>query len=481
MRRFPYCPTWDIPAGLGRPGLAIRDRDDGRRLAPCASPDTIIFKRRRDASLVTESAAADALVRAIEPMAIDRVAEPGPRRPKGEPPPPGASGPARRFPPRLKGRCTDPIFDARSKRARPAAQRSRQFPLLYAGSKPQFDPMPITWPANPDIARATRDRTRSAHYIRGPARGMAQSRPRFFQAPSPYARRLAAVHGYDRIRDRDAAAFQHWDTKTAPGRGRLHWRAYIERYRQLAARRWARNAARPRNAPARTGFPHPRFAPFARGVGRTGRKGCSLRAGSSSWTWPGRAGNCAFLRYRTTSTTRRSGPRIWDFCIPKAGKPAGPCGIAVNRPRFAAPRRMEGTWPMLPGAICGGAEKTSLLLTNGRRGTLPPGRACRRGPRWSTPKAPGAIALRRNSTKVLVVELIVRLKGRGLVFQTSTAARLGCAGALYGQRGWPAFVADRCRACWCGGTQLTWDCGPVIRSRASNRASSTWPARSCTD
>jgi hypothetical protein len=53
-----------------------------------AVKDTIIFKRRRDASLVTESLGRRAIVRGLEAMAIDRVAgihrgqEGSPRRPQ---------------------------------------------------------------------------------------------------------------------------------------------------------------------------------------------------------------------------------------------------------------------------------------------------------------------------------------------------------------------------------------------------------------
>ena len=59
------------------PGLPLHDRDPGRRLAAPGAPDTIIFKRRRDVSLVTESTQRKAVVRTLPGMAIDRVRDLG--------------------------------------------------------------------------------------------------------------------------------------------------------------------------------------------------------------------------------------------------------------------------------------------------------------------------------------------------------------------------------------------------------------------
>ena len=191
----------DIPAGLSFQDwqFAIETMAAGWRHVH--APDTIIFKRRRDASLVTESRSRDALVRAIEPMAIDRVADLA-RAAKGEPPPPG--GQARPAgPPRPQGPLHGPDFDARVERAR-QLHNDRDNPRLYAAIKPQFDHA-YYLAANPDIA-AQPAIDPVAHYIRAGAREGRNPTP--FFGTQPYARRLAGSGMKDP--PTGAAAFQHW-------------------------------------------------------------------------------------------------------------------------------------------------------------------------------------------------------------------------------------------------------------------------------
>ena len=63
------------------PGLAIRDRDPVAGMAHLVVQDTIIFKRRRDFSLVVESNARKSIVRSLPEMAIDRVRDLAPHGP----------------------------------------------------------------------------------------------------------------------------------------------------------------------------------------------------------------------------------------------------------------------------------------------------------------------------------------------------------------------------------------------------------------
>jgi hypothetical protein len=73
---IPYVPR-DIPAGLSYQDWQFSIETAGAGWRHVIAPDTIVFKRRRDASLVTESRDRRSIVRAVEPMAIDRVSELG--------------------------------------------------------------------------------------------------------------------------------------------------------------------------------------------------------------------------------------------------------------------------------------------------------------------------------------------------------------------------------------------------------------------
>ncbi len=63
----------DIPNGLSFQDWQYSVETMDKGYMHRSAPDTIIFKRRRDNSLVTESRGRKAIVRAIEPLAIDRV------------------------------------------------------------------------------------------------------------------------------------------------------------------------------------------------------------------------------------------------------------------------------------------------------------------------------------------------------------------------------------------------------------------------
>ncbi|KIC25981.1 MULTISPECIES: glycosyltransferase [unclassified Leisingera] len=67
----------DIPAGLSFQDWQFSIETMAGGWLHLNAPDTIIFKRRRDASLVTQSRARKAVVRQLEPMAVDRVADLG--------------------------------------------------------------------------------------------------------------------------------------------------------------------------------------------------------------------------------------------------------------------------------------------------------------------------------------------------------------------------------------------------------------------
>lgn len=73
---FPYVHR-DIPNGLSFQDWQFSIETMAGGWKHVNARDTIIFKRRRDDSLVTESRARRALVRALDPMAIDRVADLG--------------------------------------------------------------------------------------------------------------------------------------------------------------------------------------------------------------------------------------------------------------------------------------------------------------------------------------------------------------------------------------------------------------------
>lgn len=73
---FPYVHR-DIPNGLSFQDWQFSIETMAGGWTHVNAPDTIIFKRRRDESLVTQSRARRAMVRALDPMAIDRVAELG--------------------------------------------------------------------------------------------------------------------------------------------------------------------------------------------------------------------------------------------------------------------------------------------------------------------------------------------------------------------------------------------------------------------
>lgn len=70
---LPYV-TRDIKAGLSFQDWHFSIESMAAGWRHVSAPGTIIFKRRRDASLVTESRAAQAIVRSLEPMRVDRVA-----------------------------------------------------------------------------------------------------------------------------------------------------------------------------------------------------------------------------------------------------------------------------------------------------------------------------------------------------------------------------------------------------------------------
>ena len=73
---MPYV-SRDVPSGLSYQDFhsTIETMDAGWR--HLVAPDTIIVKRRRDVSLVTESTQRKAVVRTLPGMAIDRVRDLG--------------------------------------------------------------------------------------------------------------------------------------------------------------------------------------------------------------------------------------------------------------------------------------------------------------------------------------------------------------------------------------------------------------------
>ena len=67
----------DVPNGLSYQDFQFTIETPRGRLAALVVRDTIIFKRRRDFSLVTESNLRKSLVRSLPAMAIDRIRDLG--------------------------------------------------------------------------------------------------------------------------------------------------------------------------------------------------------------------------------------------------------------------------------------------------------------------------------------------------------------------------------------------------------------------
>ena len=67
----------DIPNGLSFQDFQFSIETMGSGWEHVVAPDTIIFKRRRDVSLVTESSGRKSIVRALPEMAIDRIRDLG--------------------------------------------------------------------------------------------------------------------------------------------------------------------------------------------------------------------------------------------------------------------------------------------------------------------------------------------------------------------------------------------------------------------
>jgi hypothetical protein len=69
---WPYTPR-DVPNGLSFQDFQFTIETLAAGWRHLVVPDTIIFKRRRDFSLVTESTGRKSVVRSLPAMAIDRV------------------------------------------------------------------------------------------------------------------------------------------------------------------------------------------------------------------------------------------------------------------------------------------------------------------------------------------------------------------------------------------------------------------------
>jgi glycosyltransferase involved in cell wall biosynthesis len=215
----------DIPNGLSFQDwqFSIETTQAGWRHG--VARDTIIFKRRRDVSLVTESQGRRAVVRALPAMRIDRVAALGFRKPcteQGAPPPltpferlrkliaTSGEAAAQDAPPPIAALCRDiarvpaqnpnygPVLDARIRHAnaRTPATPSKAYNAIARSFGTGF-----YLAANPDILSAPGVNPRE-HYMRAGAREGRDPHP-LFGAKAYLAR-------YPGVAKSDKTPFHHW-------------------------------------------------------------------------------------------------------------------------------------------------------------------------------------------------------------------------------------------------------------------------------
>lgn len=194
---YPYS-TRDIPAGLSFQDWQFSIETMAGGWLHLNAPDTIIFKRRRDASLVTESRARKAVMRQLEPMAVDRVAELGAFSPMADQ---AEGGQARRPAQPVRFPYYGAAFAARVERARACkgrvAWRDRR---AYKVIRPEFDHA-FYLASYPDIA-ALENFDLVAHYMRA---GWKEGRN-----PAPWFSTKAYLKTYPDVATSGLNPFLHW-------------------------------------------------------------------------------------------------------------------------------------------------------------------------------------------------------------------------------------------------------------------------------
>ncbi|CUH82631.1 glycosyltransferase [Tropicibacter naphthalenivorans] len=195
----------DIPAGLSFQDWQFSIETMAAGWRHVNAPDTIIFKRRRDESLVSQSRARRALVRFQDAMRIDRVtdlAQVAPPRPgliarlfppaEAEPEQPPAPAPVPHY---------GPVFEARIERAQ--AKRGKvPDDSLYDTVKAEFDHA-FYLSQNPDI-RALEEVDPVAHYLRA---GWREGRD-----PAPWFGTRAYLTRYPEVAESGENPFVHYLT-----------------------------------------------------------------------------------------------------------------------------------------------------------------------------------------------------------------------------------------------------------------------------
>lgn len=343
----------DIPRGLSFQDwqFAIETMAAGWRHVH--APDTIIFKRRRDTSLVTESRTRSALVRSIEPMAIDRVAQLA-KAAEGAKPAPGAQE-------RPAPQASEPPhhgagFEARVARAK-ALHRDQGEPDLYKAVRRHFDHS-YYLSANPDIA-ALEEVDPVGHFLRAGAEEGRNPSPTF--GLRAYADRLVAA-GTNPVPE-GAELYRHWievgrarGISGVPFRGFSGVCAALGRDPAGVERDWlARfNALRARLVHGELGHQ---------------ARLCAEIEPIIELSWPA-AHEVKIPPFQDSMTVTRTAA-IHDL-HKQAGFRRARAVITVNRARFGGARRIEGHLAHALAELSGPDEV--VLITTEDGGALPPGR-----------------------------------------------------------------------------------------------------------
>jgi glycosyltransferase involved in cell wall biosynthesis len=182
----------DIPGGLSFQDWQFAIESMSAGWDHLSVRDTIIFKRRRDNSLVSESRGRQAILRPLEAMAIDRIADLAGPRPQPPAPTPRTGQPPNPFPAHdasdNMGRVLAARLDraeARSTAAQQDPERGLEYGDDYAPTKTGFD---LAWylSRHADLFRAER-LDPVGHYLRAGERE--GRRPNASFDPKAYARR----------------------------------------------------------------------------------------------------------------------------------------------------------------------------------------------------------------------------------------------------------------------------------------------------
>ena len=384
----------DIPNGLSFQDWQFSVETMGAGWRHVSAKDTIIFKRRRDNSLVTESRTRQAIVRELPPMAIDAIdalGAPHNRKPQTEPARPALIEMQRESAaPQSKSLLTKVSRRLGFSQPEPVVQESPQAPLKTP--PPPSEPFPHTgktlaqrvhyarYHADPDPARDLEgyDRVAQAmdlefylstypdlaqarkvdpvgHYIR---KGAEENRN-----PQPYFGTRQYLDRYPEAEDDPAGPLNHYLTK---GAAQGHITVPFKRFEEMAAilgmsPQAAQGLLKERYSDIRARLEHGvlgemvhRAAGFEPLISGTWPEALSLRM-------PPFHGDVVISRVAA----------IHALCQ-AAGLKRARAVICVNKPRWGGARRMEGH---IAHALATGirADEIVLISTDGT-GELPKGR-----------------------------------------------------------------------------------------------------------